>query len=280
MTGSKLAVLGSPISHSLSPTLHSAAYSYLGLDWTFTAIDVDKESFSSFITSLTDEYRGFAVTMPLKQDAFAIARTHDFLSSATHSTNTLVCDWDSNSLSFSSYNTDVFGIVHALTNAGCADVRHAVIVGSGATAASGIAAAAQLGAGHVSVISRNADEEALSRVAEIVGIPISFHSVGSYEGLEPCDVVLSTVPGNVELSLAQIPRTGQPFLLDVAYNPWPSQRALEWEKQGGIAVSGLEMLVRQALIQVRIFVHGSPEKELNHESKVFAAMRSALSLHD
>lgn len=277
MTGTKLAVLGSPISHSLSPTLHSAAYSCLGLDWTFTAVDVDKESFSSFITSLTDEYRGFAVTMPLKQQAFSIARTHDFLSSATQSTNTLVCNWESNSLSFSSYNTDVFGIVHALTHAGCTDVRHVAIVGSGATAASGIAAATQLGAEQVSIISRNANEGSLSQVAEAVGITISFSSLGSYDELEPCDVVLSTVPGTVELSLAGIPRREQSFLLDVAYNPWPSQRAIEWEKQGGIAVSGLEMLVRQALIQVRIFVLGSPDKELDNESEVFAAMRSALS---
>jgi shikimate dehydrogenase len=277
MTGTKLAVLGSPISHSLSPTLHSAAYSCLGLDWTFTAIDVDKSSLSSFISSLTSEYRGFAVTMPLKHDAFTMAGTHDLLSSATQSTNTLVCDWDSGSLFFSSYNTDVFGIVHALTDAGCRHVRHVVIVGSGATAASGIAAAAQLGAVLVSVISRSAHEESLSQVAETVGVKIRFHSVGSYEQLEPCDVVLSTLPGNVELSLSAIPRREHSLLLDVAYNPWPSQRAVEWEKQGGIAVSGLEMLVRQALIQVRIFVLGSPEAELDNESDVFMAMRASLS---
>jgi shikimate dehydrogenase len=215
--------------------------------------------------------------MPLKHDAFSMAGTHDLLSSATQSTNTLVCDWDSGALSLSSYNTDVFGIVHALTDAGCTDVRHVVIVGSGATAASGIAASAQLGAEHVSLISRNADEEELSQVAEAVGIPISFYSVGAYEDLEPSDVVLSTVPGNVELSLSAIPRREHSFLLDVAYNPWPSQRAVEWEKQGGIAVSGLEMLVRQALIQVRIFVLGSPDMELDNETEVFAAMRAAIS---
>ena len=66
-------------------------------------------------------------------------------------------------------------------------------------------------------------------------------------------------------------------MLVVAYNPWPSQRAVEWEKQGGIAVTGLEMLVRQALIQVRIFVLGSPEAELDHEQDVFEAMRASLS---
>lgn len=277
MTGTKLAVLGSPISHSLSPTLHSAAYSCLGLDWRFSALDVDKDSFSSFISSLTDDYRGFAVTMPLKQEAFSNAGTHDFLSSATQSTNTLVCSWESGTLSLTSYNTDVFGIVHALSDAGCTQARHVAIIGSGATAASGIAAAAQLGAEHVSIISRNANEGPLSQVAEAVGIPISFSSLGSCDELDPCDVALSTVPGTVELSLAGIPRREQSFLLDVAYSPWPSQRAIEWKKQSGIAVSGLEMLLRQALIQVRIFVLGSPDNELENESEVFDAMRSALS---
>jgi shikimate dehydrogenase len=277
MTGTKLAVLGSPISHSLSPTLHSAAYSCLGLDWTFLAVDVDRASFSSFITSLSSDYRGFAVTMPLKHDAYSLAETHDFLSTVTRSTNTLACSWESGSLSMTSYNTDVFGIVNALMDAGCEDVRHVAIIGSGATAASGIAAAAQLGAEHVSLISRNANQVELSQIAEAVGVAINFYSVGSYENLEPSDVVLSTVPGNVELSLSAIPRREQSFLLDVAYNPWPSQRAVEWEKQGGIAVSGLEMLVRQALIQVRVFVLGSPEAELDHEQDVFAAMRASLS---
>jgi shikimate dehydrogenase len=277
MMGSKLAVLGSPISHSLSPALHTAAYSRLGLNWTFSAIDVDNSSFSSFISSLTDEYRGFAVTMPLKHDAFALAEKHDFLSSATRSTNTLVCEWSSGSPSFSSYNTDVFGMVHALTDRGCNDVRHAVIVGSGATAASGIAAAAELGAEFVSVISRTSNESLLSHVANSVGISISFYSIGAYEELEPCDVLISTLPGNVDLSLKDIPRKSQAYLLDVAYNPWPSFRALEWESDGGIAVNGLDMLVRQALIQVRIFVQGSPEIILENESDVFQAMQIAIS---
>jgi shikimate dehydrogenase len=85
------------------------------------------------------------------------------------------------------------------------------------------------------------------------------------------------LPGNVDLSLKDIPRKSQAYLLDVAYNPWPSFRALEWESDGGIAVNGLDMLVRQALIQVRIFVQGSPEIILENESDVFQAMQIAIS---
>lgn len=272
------AVIGSPIAHSLSPALHTAAYSQLGLDWSFSAIEVEQSTFSSFIDSHSDAYSGYAVTMPLKHDAFALATTHDFLSTATGSTNTLVRRNNSGVAEYDSYNTDVWGIVHALRDAGCRDVKYVTIVGSGATAASAIAAAADLGAEYVFVVARSNNESSLSQVAKSVGVSIAFYSFGDTSKLMPCDVLISTLPGNIEVSLSEIPRSDQSFLLDVAYSPWPSQRALEWEHSCGIAVSGLEMLMRQALIQVRIFVHGSPEICLPHESDVFHAMKSALSL--
>jgi shikimate dehydrogenase len=64
-------------------------------------------------------------------------------------------------------------------------------------------------------------------------------------------------------------------LLDVAYNPWPSSLATLWTSKGQIVVSGLEMLIWQAVAQIRIFFHGSPTKELPNEIAVVEAMRLA-----
>jgi shikimate dehydrogenase len=67
-------------------------------------------------------------------------------------------------------------------------------------------------------------------------------------------------------------------LLDVAYDPWPSPLAAAWLEVGGTVVPGIEMLVNQALVQVRIFVHGDPLRALPTEASVLTAMRRAVGL--
>jgi shikimate dehydrogenase len=64
----------------------------------------------------------------------------------------------------------------------------------------------------------------------------------------------------------------------VAYDPWPSELAATWLETGGRVVPGIEMLVNQALMQVRIFVGGSPNIVLPTEDRVLAAMRAAIGL--
>ncbi|MGN6760941.1 MAG: shikimate dehydrogenase, partial [Leifsonia sp.] len=63
----RLAVLGSPIGHSRSPELHRAAYSALGLDWSYEAVDVTEDALPGFIAGLGQEWRGLSLTMPLKK---------------------------------------------------------------------------------------------------------------------------------------------------------------------------------------------------------------------
>ena len=61
----RCAVLGSPISHSLSPVLHRAAYAELGLDWTYDAVDVGSHELADFVDGLDESWRGLSLTMPL-----------------------------------------------------------------------------------------------------------------------------------------------------------------------------------------------------------------------
>jgi shikimate dehydrogenase len=96
--------------------------------------------------------------------------------------------------------------------------------------------------------------------------------------LSPADVVISTLPGTVAVSLSSLARTQHASLLDVAYSPWPSARSAEWNVAGGESVSGLRMLAHQALIQVRIFVTGSPCEVLPREEEIQNAMFAAVGL--
>ncbi|GAA1923758.1 hypothetical protein [Streptantibioticus ferralitis] len=67
----QLAILGSPVAQALSPVLHRAAYTALGLDchWTYRAIDCTLERLPSFLAGLDDGWAGLSLTMPLKRAA-------------------------------------------------------------------------------------------------------------------------------------------------------------------------------------------------------------------
>ena len=275
-----LAVVGHPISHSLSPALHRAAYEQLGLGWAYEAVDVQPDHLDTFLTGCDGSLRGLSVTMPHKVSALELAHTVDLHSERTGSVNTLLCDYsDSGERRLSGFNTDVFGIVNALQDSGLTHSRHVGVIGGGATASSAIAAAAELGAEHVSVVVRNPHKAFyLETVGQEYGVNVSVHTFESMSDISEVDVSISTIPGDAVFSLSALPRSPHATLLDVAYSPWPSSRAAEWASAGGEVVSGLRMLAHQALIQVRIFVSGSPFELLHEESLVKAAMFASVGL--
>ena len=87
----KCAVLGSPISHSLSPVIHRLAYEELGIEGTYEAIDVDKRNFPAFFEKAKREnWTGFSLTMPLKEMAAEYADQIDDLVKVIRSANTLL----------------------------------------------------------------------------------------------------------------------------------------------------------------------------------------------
>lgn len=274
-----LAVVGHPIGHSLSPVLHQAAYQELGLDWKYLAVDVQPGELSKFIDSTDDTLRGLSVTMPHKTAALEIADDIDLISEQTQSVNTLLFDHSSGQCTTRGFNTDVSGIVNACHDVGVVSARHVAVIGGGATASSAVVAAAELGAEHVSVIARNPQKAFhLEQVGQRAGVNVSVTPLSQIEDVSPVDLAISTLPGDIEQSLHLLSRTPHAALLDVAYSPWPSRRGTEWASSGGEVISGLRMLAHQALIQVRIFVHGNPFEKLPNEETVKRAMFESVSL--
>ena len=151
-----LAVLGSPIAHSLSPILHSSAYKMLGLDWNYESVDVTEAGLPSFVAALGDEWRGLSLTMPLKRAILPLLNERDDLVELTGVANTVLFDRRNGpeQLTLRGFNTDVAGVMDVLRDAG-ADTSHAHVLGSGATAASVVVALSRLGARSVTVSARS-----------------------------------------------------------------------------------------------------------------------------
>lgn len=274
----RYAVLGSPIAHSKSPEIHQAAYRVLGEDWTYDRHEVVKGGLKRFIETTGQEYSGFSVTMPLKENAFAFADQTDELSKLTRATNTLA-NFDG---TWHGFNTDVYGIIQAVQGKLTKELNRVLIIGSGATATSALVAISKIAPNaEVKVFARNAKSrnEVLS-FASSLGLHAKRASmlIGS---MSKADLVISTLPGGALDTVSAKLETRTSFkphalLLDVAYSPWPSAIASVWTSRGAPVTSGKEMLLWQALAQIRIFKNRNPLEPLLNEIAVVEAMRIAL----
>ena len=257
----KAAVLGHPISHSKSPALHRAAYARLGVDIGYSAIDVTVPELPAFMETVRTEpgWRGLSVTMPLKSAMVAEVDEVRGVAGILGVVNTVVFESSGTSTRRIGYNTDVAGIVNAVRHAGVVAAPSAVILGGGGTAAAAIAALKDLGAPSADVYVRDVGRAAEARAAsEGVGLRIRVLPLtGAAAAMAAADVVISTLPPRGADSLADeldgLHAATPGVLLDVAYDPWPSRIASVWQGGGGIVVPGLEMLLYQAVEQVRFF---------------------------
>ena len=266
-------MLGSPIAHSQSPALHRAAYAVLGLDWTYDAIDVTAQNLAAFISSRDDSWRGLSLTMPLKREILPLLTWSDPVVGIVGAANTVLL---SNG-AVRGYNTDVYGVVQALRAAGVEKLGYVQILGGGATAASVVAAAHELGARRILVSVRTpANAERLAVLGAELGVDLNVRGLESTDrSLGTPDAVISTLPGGADPDIAfPADIREKSVLLDVAYEPWPSPLAAAWLEVGGTVIGGIEMLLHQALAQVRIFVGGDASLVLPDEAEVFAAMRA------
>lgn len=99
-------------------------------------------------------------------------------------------------------------------------------------------------------------EPSLAGVAEALGLDTSIISFDEVEAVlrEGVDAVISTLPPRAAdpfaAQWARAAASSRPMLLDVAYDPWPSQLAQQWP---GRVIHGLEMLLHQAVRQVELF---------------------------
>lgn len=286
------AVLGHPIGHSKSPALHRAAYAHLGVPFDYVAIDVQQHQLAGLLgrVRVEGDWYGLSVTMPLKNVALPLLDEVTAGARLLGAVNTVVVrPGGTGGPTLAGHNTDVAGIANALRHAGLAVAGagglRAAVLGGGGTAVSALAALAGLGAGAVDVYVRSPERAAgTAEVARTLGLDCALLPyAGAAAALSGYDVVVSTLPprGADELAagLAGAHTAGK-FLLDVAYDPWPSALAGAWAAGGGTIVPGIEMLLYQAVEQARLFtaVPGAGLEAAFDESGVINVMCDAIGL--
>ncbi|HEU5418257.1 MAG TPA: shikimate dehydrogenase [Streptosporangiaceae bacterium] len=256
----RAAVLGSPVAHSLSPVLHTAAYRALGLDdWAYEAIECDQERLPGLLDSLGPEWAGLSLTMPLKRAVIPLLTQVEPLVTQVGAANTVIFGESGRA----GYNTDVPGMITALAEAGLTSAPDSVLVlGAGATACSALAALRRLGVKQATVAVRSqASAFQLLAVAGQVGVPVRLTEFGARSGgaagsgAGGWQLLISTVPAGAADHYAGLLDDGDltaEVVLDVSYHPWPTRLADAAGRAGAVVAGGFELLLHQAARQAEL----------------------------
>jgi shikimate dehydrogenase len=255
-TSRRCAVLGSPIAHSLSPVLHRAAYAELGLDWTYDAVEVTEDRLASFLGGLTPDWRGLSLTMPLKRAVLPLLDEVEDRAARAGGANTVLLDGTRRI----GHNTDVPGAAAALREREAGSVRTATVLGGGATAASVLLALADLGCRGATLVVR--DPVRAQETVAAVGRhprPPRLDVVRFEEALPSAvDVVVSTIPASAQDPAVLSVAAAADLVFDVLYDPWPTPLAAAALRSDQALVSGLDLLVHQAALQVELMTGLAP----------------------
>ncbi|MGW5784865.1 shikimate dehydrogenase [Streptomyces sp. NPDC003757] len=262
----RAAVLGSPIAHSLSPVLHRAAYAELGLaQWTYDRFEVDEAALPGFFQQLGPEWAGLSLTMPLKRAVIPLLDSISETAASVDAVNTVVLTEDGRR---TGDNTDIPGIVAALREHGVEKAETAAVLGAGATASSALAALARICTGEITVYVRSAARAAEMRGwAQRLDVDVRLADWADAAQALHAPLVVATTPAGATDALAAAVPERPATLFDVLYDPWPTALAARWSAYGGAVVSGLDLLLHQAVLQVERMTGRAPAP--------LAAMRKA-----
>ncbi len=252
-------VIGDPVTHSLSPALHNAAFAALGLDWVYVAFPVASGRAADAVAAMrTMGIRGLSVTMPHKDTVAASAdRVSDDVR-VLGAANTLVLAPDG---TVSAHTTDGDGCVDALRAAGCdpAGMRCAVL-GAGGAGRAVVLGLARAGAADIVVVNRTA---AKAEVAAACGLGRG--RVGALADVAACDLVVNATSvgmgsdGGCPVGPEHL-RPGQ-WVNDLVYHPRLTPLLALAGSVGARPVDGLGMLLHQAGRQLRLWTGFEPPLE-------------------
>jgi 3-dehydroquinate dehydratase/shikimate dehydrogenase len=247
-------VVGNPISHSLSPRIHNAAYRELGIPALF--LPFHAASFGDFWLEVVESgaleeiglpLRGLAVTTPYKEAALAVAGAESPRAGLIGAANTLVWNqgvWEAEA-------TDPEGVVVPLRDRGIAiEGRAAAVAGTGGAGRS--AAAGLDGAGaRVTLFNRGAERGL--QASSLLGLP--FVPLAELDPSEFDILVNATSLGRKEgepLPFAVDALRPGAVVIDMVYGMAPTPLLRAAAERGAVTVDGREVLVDQAAGQFRM----------------------------
>ena len=262
-----VALIGNPVSHSLSPIMQNAAFRYLGLDLIYIAIPCRDRDLELVLNSLKKiNCKGLNITIPFKEKVFDLCSEISPIANQLKAINTLKLNSERE---WSATNTDVEGFIYPLKNYNLTN-KKAIVLGSGGAARSVLQGLINLNFSKISVVSRN--KSSLDGLIKNFGNQIRIKGLLNnddriQEFIKEADLIVNTTPVGMKIALNKTNELpyGENFwkslnqktiVYDLIYNPAPTNLLKFSSNRGCITIDGLQMLVAQGIQSLSFWTDG------------------------
>ena len=252
----KIAILGHPIKHTLSPKMHNYWLKELGISGRYEAINTPTKNFKKTIKKLCKEgYKGVNLTLPLKEEALKYLNKKDRIVDFIGATNVLIF---SKQNIIEGKNTDVYGFKKSLIKLVKNKKRKtAIIIGSGGSARAVLCALIEMRYKKISIFNRtkkNAEKirkDFIKKFSSNLKIKIISKNLKNLKrNLKETDLLVNATPigmknfSGLNISVEKLRTDSAVF--DLVYNPLETKLIKDSKKRGIKNTNGLDMLMYQA----------------------------------
>lgn len=277
------AVIGDPISHSLSPLIHNTVFPILGVDGDYRAIQVEKGGLPTWMQRVRrSRCEGFNLTAPHKQDIIPLLDEVETDAKFCGAVNTVHCK----NGRWLGFNTDMDGLRLSIEDTGhLYRNSHMVILGTGGAAAGLAYKAALEKAASITILGRRpqAGQELLERIKSRCSAQTQVGNLSPAslkQALNGCDILINTIPSHNDWMdsekkaaiLTALPKTA--LVVDIAYSPPRPPLLAAAEAEGYTVLNGLGMLIYQAILADEIFL----DRKLNKQA-IYQVIVQAIAIN-
>lgn len=267
----KAGLIGYPIKHSISAYIHEAGFKSLGINGSYERLETPAENLIERLKFLKiNDYTGFNITIPLKVPMKLFLDNYDRAADISGCVNTVKIGDDK---SFTGYNTDIYGFKMSLPKDIQSEINgeNACIIGTGGAARAVCIGLCELGVKQISFYSRNIIDS-----SEMVGyfrrtfpnVTFNLFQKSSTGELLNSKIIVNASPVGMlghsadEFSIKPVllEQMGKDTIIyDVIYNPYKTMLIKKADALGLRAISGLDMLVYQAVKAEEIWTGRTPD---------------------
>ncbi len=259
----KFALIGYPLGHSLSAVIHEAGFKSLGINAKYEILETPPDDLVDRLKYLkANNYKGFNVTIPLKLPISLFVNEVDKYADLARAVNTVIIERDK---SLKAYNTDVIGFRRAIPADISLQGQKAAILGTGGAAHAACVALTECGVKEIAFFTRNIPNsiDLMNYVRrKFPNIEFNVYQIENIRNLGEYAMLINTTPIGM-LGKAGDMMPIEPYALktlnpnavvyDVIYNPKKTVLIKEAEKLGLRTITGLDMLIYQAVAAQEIW---------------------------
>ena len=262
-----IALVGNPVSHSLSPIMQNAALRHLGLDLIYIAVPCKDKDLELVLNSLKKiNCKGLNITIPFKEKVFDLCSEITPIARKLKAINTLKLNPEKEWIGT---NTDVEGFIYPLKSVNFTK-KQSLVLGSGGAARSVIQGLINLNFSKISIVSRN--KASLDKLIKNFEDQIQIKGLLNNDNLtqnyiEEADLIVNTTPVGMKTPSNEVnllpygenfwrSLNSKTIVYDLIYNPAPTPLLKFSNKIGCITIDGLQMLIAQGAKSLSFWTNG------------------------